>query len=92
MAEETQPAPAEVAEPAGEPKTKVEVARDALKEAEQSDAASQRRSSHVQALQNELDYLTRQPKPNEDRVAAVQAQLDEYSDEPTGRKRQTRKS
>lgn len=82
-------ADAPAAEPAAEPKTQVEIARDQLKEAEESDAAAAARSSHVQALQNELDYLTRQPEPNAERVAAVKEQLSEYSDKPS-RKRETR--
>jgi hypothetical protein len=93
MPEATKPAKAtEVVEEAAaaEPKTQVEIARDQLQEAEESDAAAQTRAAHVQALQNELDYLTRQPEPNKERVAGVQAQLDEYSDKPTARKRETR--
>lgn len=78
------------AETAAEPKSKVEVARDLLKEAQHAEAATNRRSAHVQALENELEYLTRQPKPNEARVAAVQEQLAEFSDKPTARKRETR--
>lgn len=90
MPADSKPTDSAAAEPTAEPKSKVEVARDQLKEAQHAEAATNRRSAHVQALQNELDYLTRQPKPNEARVAAVQEQLAEFSDKPAARKRETR--
>jgi hypothetical protein len=59
-------------------------------EFDQAEEAAARRAAHVAALQNEHDYLTRQPSPSDKRVAAVKAQLDEYSDAPTDRNLETR--
>lgn len=93
--QETEPA-VSAAEPE-EAKSKVEivdhVAEQAKREkAAQAEDASARRATHVAALQTERDYLARTPNPNAERLAAVDAQLDEYSDAPTGRRRQTRRS
>lgn len=40
------------------------------------------RAAHVEGLQNELNYLEAQPKPNKARIAAVKKELDGYSKEP----------
>lgn len=46
------------------------------------------RSAYVEGLNTELAYLNRQPKPNQARVAAVQAELDRFSDAPKTRRRE----
>lgn len=49
------------------------------------------RAAIVEALRTEREYLSRQPKPNERRLAEVDAQLDVYSDKPVTRQRETAK-
>lgn len=55
------------------------------------DTAAQQRAAHVAALQTERAYLAREPEPDKARIAEVDKQLDQYSDKPTARKRETRK-
>lgn len=49
---------------------------------EAHERAAALRAQEVGGLRNELAYLERQPKPNQKRIAQVNAQLDRYSDEP----------
>lgn len=50
--------------------------------------AEGRRLAHVQALETERDFLTRQPSPNGRRLAEVQRELDHFSSSPKERRRE----
>lgn len=66
----------------------VALAKRTAAEAEKK-AAAEARAAHVAALNIELAYLERQPKPNEERVGQVKKQIAAFSRQPSGRQIET---